>query len=261
MQLLAADGVLSVVYNVVGGIIVAGGTLGISRLYRRCLYRRFRQVFGHDVAKDVCLKYPGHEISKDIVLRKRPTRVRRGTKNTTNLTDATSESSMRAVAYLAASYGVNANAAPRIEADDTKDDVMDLSFASVGGANNERSNDVLMNPNNVFFGFEGDYIVEKESSRRLAGPGIMYQYDYGLILKIHPHHNPRRTWICCAGIGSWGSSGAAWYLANRWQVIWRTVKDRSFGCITKTTWGSDDSTVLFGGPFLTRKEMERVSAV
>ncbi|MFZ3244749.1 MAG: hypothetical protein WA185_06710, partial [Candidatus Acidiferrales bacterium] len=44
-------------------------------------------------------------------------------------------------------------------------------------------------------------------------------FDHGLILKIHPAQFPDRVWITCAGMGERGTSGSAWFLANKWQEI------------------------------------------
>lgn len=54
----------------------------------------------------------------------------------------------------------------------------------------------------------GNLVLDPESS-----------FDYGLILKIRPEQFPERVWIVCAGIGEWGTSGAGWYLSNKWKEI------------------------------------------
>ena len=43
--------------------------------------------------------------------------------------------------------------------------------------------------------------------------------DHGFILRVTPPEFRKRSWIVCAGLGEWGSSGSAWYLANRWETL------------------------------------------
>jgi hypothetical protein len=39
------------------------------------------------------------------------------------------------------------------------------------------------------------------------------------------------VWIVCAGIGERGTSGTAWYLANKWQELRSKTKDKPFAAI------------------------------
>jgi hypothetical protein len=43
--------------------------------------------------------------------------------------------------------------------------------------------------------------------------------DHGFILRITPPEFPTRSWIVCAGLGEWGTSGSSWFLANKWQEL------------------------------------------
>jgi hypothetical protein len=44
-------------------------------------------------------------------------------------------------------------------------------------------------------------------------------FAYGLILRYRPDpdDHPERAWFLCAGLGAKGTTGAAWYLANKWK--------------------------------------------
>lgn len=44
-------------------------------------------------------------------------------------------------------------------------------------------------------------------------------FDYGFITRITSAQFPDRVFIACVGIGEWGTSGAAWYLSNKWKDI------------------------------------------
>jgi hypothetical protein len=122
---------------------------------------------------------------------------------------------------------------------------MNISFVSVGGRTNYKTCDLLVDPSNNFLDFEGSAIITKMSREKIAvlenaGQGN----DYGIIVKIHPASDPIQTWICCAGFGVWATSGAAYYLANKWREIKKWAGYGEFGCVVKTVAGSDDSTVV-----------------
>ena len=48
-------------------------------------------------------------------------------------------------------------------------------------------------------------------------------YDYGVILRIHPQQFKKKSWICCAGNGAWGTSGAAYFLSHQYHKIKRSI--------------------------------------
>ncbi len=142
---------------------------------------------------------------------------------------------------------------PHIRSDIELDERMDISFLSVGGVNNFKSLDVIENESNIFLKFGGGGIQSKTLNGSIAK--IEGKIDCGLILKIHPENNPNRTWICVAGIGEWGTSGASWWLSRHWKTICKRAKEKPFACVTKTVYGSDDSTSLVH-LFLTKEDVE-----
>ena len=80
------------------------------------------------------------------------------------------------------------------------------------------------------------------SQSSIVESGQESRCDYGLIIKIHPRNYPGHTWICCAGFGILGTSGAAYYLAYNWKKIRKWAGDKPFACVVKTGNASDDST-------------------
>ncbi len=239
------EGVSAIIRDVVGGGIIAGGTLACGWLWRRFQRRRFRRVFGEDSIGQMYLKYCVYEpTSREVRFRKPKTKVKRGTPDAFNLTRVASGAGSRAVAYVASVIGINSNGPPIIEADDHQDERMDISFITIGGTNH-RTQDIFDDESNVFLQFGDERIETRRSHRRIVSAPLSSQgVDYGMIIKIHPKSNPERTWICCAGFGEWGTSGAAWFLANRWKKIHKFAKRGPFACITETRIGSDDSTVM-----------------
>ena len=55
-----------------------------------------------------------------------------------------------------------------------------------------------------------------------------HDYDYGVILRIHPHKFKKKSWICCAGNGAWGTSGAAYFLSHQYHKIKKSIPFRFY---------------------------------
>jgi hypothetical protein len=65
--------------------------------------------------------------------------------------------------------------------------------------------------------------------------------DRGIILKIRNPHSSGHTLIICAGLGEWGTSGAAWFLANRWRDLSRRFGSAQFLIVVDVEVGSDQT--------------------
>ena len=133
MDIAGSDDVRSIVWNIVGGAIVAVGTMAVSSLWRKVRYWRFRRVFGQDVDSDVYLKYCVYEPpSRQTVFSKPLCSVDRNTPNATNLTSVASVAGIRGIAYLAHAFGSSFAKQPIIEPDNRADERMDISFIALG---------------------------------------------------------------------------------------------------------------------------------
>jgi len=79
---------------------------------------------------------------------------------------------------------------------------------------------ILCEPNNrcVDFGQESGltFIRDKKSDRKFESASSPVRKDYGVILKIPNLRFPGYYFFACAGLGEWGTSGAAWYLSRHW---------------------------------------------
>lgn len=244
-------------YNVVGGIIVALLTSFLIfarwRLYN-CLFRR---VFGRDAAKGgkYCIAYSWLKLAPACDEHGRAVThpyVKAGTRRPSELhcfsmENPVSGCEVRAINYLSALFGHARLAPPELVGDVGIESKHDLSFIALGGpASNVKTWDALENAANTLVKFDGSSFFVGEKPERLNLPT---GYDYGLILKLQPEERNGRTWIVCAGIGEWGTSGAAWYLASEWRRILRmTVKwwkplriPRAFAVIVRVKKNSDDS--------------------
>ena len=62
-----------------------------------------------------------------------------------------------------------------------------------------------------------------------------------MILKVRPTQCPNRVWISCAGFTEHGTSGAAYFLASKWNQIWSEAGGDPFIIVVKVRTGQDQS--------------------
>lgn len=74
-------------------------------------------------------------------------------------------------------------------------------------------------------------------------------YDHGILLRMKNPRHPEHTLFVCAGLGEWGTSGAAYYLFHNWsKILWKHGK-KDFCKVIKVENKSDESaTVVFSIP-------------
>lgn len=155
----------------------------------------------------------------------------------------------RALNHIAALIQTKSRKPIRISTDYDLDAKPDISCVSFGGPmSNYKTKDTLDNDANDLVSFDergkggfvnvqtGDTIVEPKPS-----------FDYGLILKLHPTDHPKRTWLVCAGYDEWGTSGAAWYLANNWEDIYQNAKQEPFAVVVEVERRKDESAQFVWG--------------
>jgi hypothetical protein len=149
---------------------------------------------------------------------------------------------MRTAKYIAESFGKHIQVFPRLIPDEEIKERLDISFCAVGGQNNLKTHDILEDENNTFFRFDW---ASNPAISVIGNSDLKYThdgtYDYGYIIKITPKLFENRTWIGVAGLGEWGTSGAAWYLARNWKKIEKIYRNHAFGLIVKVKVGKDES--------------------
>lgn len=156
-----------------------------------------------------------------------------------------SGSELRAVSYIGTSLVADGGIVAKVVADDAIADKLDIDFISFGAMSNFKTLDVFANPANRLAGYSDKDSLFKSKSNGNPLCDFPAGYDYGLILKIHPQQFPGRTWICCAGIGEWGTSGSTWFLAKKWKEIAKRVSERDqFACVIQVKPGQDESARL-----------------
>jgi hypothetical protein len=157
----------------------------------------------------------------------------------------TSGCEVRALAYIGTALRTDGGLSSRVVGDEVIESRLDVDFISFGAMSNLMTVAAFENTGNQLATYDGatGFFVSKKDGTRLCQ--IREGYDYGLILKIHPVQFPQRTWIVCAGIGEWGTSGSAWFLAYRWRNIVRKSKDNApFACVVEVRPGQDESATL-----------------
>ena len=252
-------GIISIIFNVLGGIIVA--VLIVVWHHFRTVWkrRRLRLLFGDDIESDFHISnlvYVPQD--RSALFDKPPSKILRRTPGGTNLDAVCSRGVTRGIGYLSHRIGKLLREPIPVIGDDEDNGKLDLSFVALG-ATNHRSWDILNSTENGFLQIDNHAIQSATSNlpivpvKRMSGG-----HDYGIIVKIHPPHNRKRTWICCAGFAEWGTSGAAWYLASKWSDITKSTGNKPFALVTKTTCGSDDSTE-FVHRFVLPEQVEKLA--
>jgi hypothetical protein len=150
---------------------------------------------------------------------------------------------LRAAGYLASAIGNGVGCTPALRSDAEVRALLDLDFVSFGGPeSNFKSSDCQLNPGNRLAQF--DQRVTQFLDPNTTNPLAVCSdpnFDYGLVLKVRPTQFPDRVWLMCAGFGEWGTSGAAWYLANRWREIREKAKGQSFALVLRVRPEQDQS--------------------
>jgi hypothetical protein len=240
--------ILQIFLNVIGGAITVA-IIEICKWWRRNYIRRkFKDVFGGDIftpnkfhlsyahlalcqiidEKGNPVKYPyvkpGEEKSGAAFSIKRPV----------------SSCEVRAAKYLTEVISKEARVAPVLSSDIEIKGRLDISFIAFGGPlSNYKTRDTIDNSENYLIKFNNQIFSSSKSGR----PVVKREnsFDYGLILKIHPSQFPNRSWFTCCGLGEWGTSGAAWYLAHRWKDIHKFASNAPFAIIVRVKEDQDES--------------------
>jgi hypothetical protein len=267
IKVARSDFVINVAGSVIGGILVAIGSSIYLLNQRWFRHRRFKAIFGPDADRKrkffitygrLLLRNDLHDQNGEhpkLAYSKQssPSRI---TRHNFSIVNPVSDSELRAANYIATSFGNYTGLQPTLKSDEeieSSDSPLDISFISLGGFSNWKSLDVLDDDANNFVKYkEGTGFVSKNS--QLLAHHKESSFDYGLILKIHPNIFPKRVWIACIGYGEWGTSGAAYFLANKWKELsrknfswekfWRIHSGNNFAAIVRVKDRQDQSATL-----------------
>lgn len=113
------------------------------------------------------------------------------------------------------------------------------TFINLGvSALNIKTDDIKHHMKNTLFKEDIHGIVELKNQMTFNPDN---RHDVGMIFKMKNPHFKNYSLIICAGIGEWGTSGAAWYLSRHWKKLgWRFLNN-DFVVILDVLRGSDES--------------------
>lgn len=249
------DNLLINIFSFICGI---GLTFICRFITQRYWQRQFKAIFGNDVVNPngIYLAYSefifpsriydntGNEVKWPYRKSTPVIPVSNELPNAFSISNPVSIAEIRAANYLSTVIGKHVKRSAFITSDIQIKDKVDLSFISFGGpGNNHKTNDIIINESNQLIHFDGFRQMTSVTSKKLILDRnvLINNYDYGLILKIRPNQYPNRIWIMCAGFGEWGTSGAAYYLANKWKDIYKWAKGNTFAIIIRVKNGQDES--------------------
>lgn len=232
--------------NVIGGIIAGIITLVIVAIGKKVFFLWNRHKFGKLFGKDALVESNFHLVYAQLGLRTvtnkqgnvvaRPY-IKPGEENSGvgfSMERPVSSCEVRAAEYLTEIIGAESKRAPMLSSDYELKGRLDISFVTFGGPkSNYKTRDAIENNGNQLIIFDNESFRSKKSKRPVMQPE--QGFDYGLILKIHPTQFPERVWLVCSGMGEWGTSGAAWYLAHKWKEIYRYSKGNPFAIVVRVT--------------------------
>jgi len=233
--------------NIVGGAIVVG-LLELGKcIFRHVKRLQFKRFFGEDILKsDIHIVYAELGLSKifdktgNLVTHPYIKPGEESIGANFSVERPISSCEIRATKYLTEVISKKSNQSPQLSSDDELKGRLDISFISLGGPfSNFKTRDAMDNDGNNLIYFDNRSFFSKKSKTSVLT--IQSNFDYGIILKIHPSQFTKRTWFVCAGLGEWGTSGAAWYLSYKWKKIYRYAKQNAFAVIIKVNRGQDES--------------------
>lgn len=219
----------------------------IRKISAKVTGRKFKNIFGNGNSHEFNIVYGRMEL-KTLCNREGEVEewpyVKKGSEAQFRISYPVSFFEMRAAKYLVESFAKNIGFAPKFISDDEVKEKLDASFCSLGGHNNSRTMDILKREENVFFDFDLEKSVIKIKESEKEQYSISGENDYAIIMKMSPKEFPNRIWLVVAGLGEWGTSGAAWFLANKWRNIEEMAQNKSFGLVVKVEANKEESAEI-----------------
>ena len=254
-NLLATEDLKSLGINLLGGVLV----IIMDRLYlylnKKCKSVRYKKIFGNDINSEFYIVYGK-------LLLKKPYNSEGKEENWPytksnggifNISEPVSFIETKSAKYLSDSIAKNTNSTALIISDDEIKSKLDISYCSLGGYNNHKTIDILNAENNYYFDFTGVKIVSKIDTTITYN--IDKGHDYAVIIKLKNKYFPKKTQICVAGLGESGTSGASWFLANKWRELLKKTNGSDFGCIIRVEFGKDESAEIM--KIITKKDYNK----
>jgi hypothetical protein len=220
----------AILYNILGGIIVSALTALYVYLRNKLNRYHLQRLLGYQLRDHTQVRIvygqltlpPLQNSTGQVITHPYVKAPRRGgalpLQGTYSITYPVSECEVRASTYLTSMLSSPGNLRPLVVSDIEVDALLDSNLITLGGpGSNFKTADILASPANLFIQMThaGLSTVSGES----LPFGCNQTNDHGFILRITPPQFPQRSWIACVGLGEWGTSGSAWFLANKWRQL------------------------------------------
>ncbi|MFX0210263.1 MAG: hypothetical protein ACFFDT_30065 [Candidatus Hodarchaeota archaeon] len=242
--------ILTIILAIIGGLLTFGIIELIKYIFSRIRLRHLRKFFGEDVVSSDAF----HLVYAEFILPKfinnnqlpshpfkKPGKEKSGIGF--SMHNPISSCEVRSIKYLVESLFPQKGDKLMLSSDTELSKQLNISFVAFGDPlSNYKTKDIMQNEGTELIGFDNIKFYSVKSNQVVLIPDG--QYDYGIILKIHPKQFSERTWFACAGLDEWGTSGAAWYLAKKWKSLYNFAKDSPFAVIVRVNKGQDESAKI-----------------
>jgi len=148
------------------------------------------------------------------------------------------ECSARGAAYLIEAFrgvrGISAKTTP----DKTASLKWNGTFITLGSSySNIKTDDIKNLPENLWLVDDAGKFTFRDGT----AIQVEQRYDKGLVMKLNNPHTDGQTLIVCEGLGEWGTSGSAWFLASQWRKLSKRFGKNPFLICLSVTVGTDES--------------------
>jgi hypothetical protein len=146
--------------------------------------------------------------------------------------------SARGAAYLIDKLGT----VPGVSVNAVSDEVVTSQWEGTSinlgsSASNIKTNDIKLHSENTWLADDLGVFRFKDGNT----VAIEDRADKGIILKLRNPYFKGYAVLICAGLGEWGTSGAAWFLSQHWKLLSCRFGNNPFLIVVSVTPGSDES--------------------
>jgi hypothetical protein len=114
----------------------------------------------------------------------------------------------------------------------------DATFINLGSSySNIKTDDIKQMHDGTFFHDDAGQFTFEGQPQQQEKP----RSRKGIIVKRGNPYFPGHTLLVCAGLGEWGTSGAAWFLARNWKDLSRRFRSRDFAIALSVLPEADES--------------------
>lgn len=249
----------NIFFNIVGGILVAIIIWFYQKSREISIGYKFKKLFG-DKIDNYSVIY-GELVLEDEITSIYPFPFKKDKNNIKiKSTKLIAFADARAANYILTEFNNRLTIKANLKTDIQFSHTPNISCCSIGGYSNDISSVILNSESNKYLELKFEISRSWIKNKSEVGKTHLFnsKHDLCAIIKIIDNNNVK---ICIAGLGEWGTSGGAWYLANKWKELLKIVKENEFGAIVKVEHFRDDSAELLEviyGPELKTKTIKEL---